>query len=311
MGINFERNSLKALVISYGSIGRRHAEVLGAMDDLKKIVILSSQSSLPFETITSMDNILNFNPDYIVIASPTSRHYEQLKFLENNFKDKKILVEKPLFEKHHELGILKNKVFVGYNIRFNPVVQKIKKTIADRSLWNLHVFCGSYLPDWRPSQNYRETSSAKKDSGGGVLLDLSHELDYLQWMTGPIQIDHAVSEKVSDLDIETDDLLLLYGMSGSGAHVHISLNYFIRKPIRLVLIDGEGISIRGDLIADTLAMVVDGVESNYSWPGLERNDTYRAQHKAVLDNDQYHLCTYGEGIETMSLIDKIRTISNQ
>ena len=133
MRINFEKNSLKALVISYGSIGKRHAEVIDSIDTFKSIIILSNQSNIPYETITSMDQIYNLNPDYIVVASPTSRHYEQLKFIEKNLKYKKILVEKPLFEEFRELQILKNKVFVGYNTRFNPMMPICASTVVSSS----------------------------------------------------------------------------------------------------------------------------------------------------------------------------------
>ena len=269
------------------------------------------ENDLSYDTIKSLEEIPPLHPDYVVIASPTAQHYTQLKFLEDYLDGSKILVEKPLFDKKKGLSIKHNKVFVGYNLRFNPMLSKIKEAIAGRRLWNIQIFCGSYLPDWRPGRNYRETSSATKNSGGGVLLDMSHELDYFQWLAGPLEINYAVSKKVSDLDIETDDLLLLSGTSASGAYINISLNYFSLRPIRQLSIDGEGICIRADLIANTLSTVVKGEASDYSWPDLERNDTYRAQHQAVLEDDHYNLCTYGEGLETMSLIDKIRTVSNQ
>ena len=134
-------------------------------------------------------------------------------------------------------------------------MRKIKEIIRVKKLWSIHVFCGSFLPDWRPGRDYRETSSARRDAGGGVLLDLSHELDYAQWLAGPIDVDHAVNEKVSDLEIETDDLLLLSGKTKAGAHLQVSLNCFSKKPIRQIIIHGEGISLGGDLIDNTLYVV--------------------------------------------------------
>ena len=245
----------------------------------------------------------------MVIASPTNQHYTQLKFLEENFKRRKILVEKPFFDSMVDLKVTHNEVYVGYNLRFHPMIDKIKKICIDRRLWNIHVFCGSYLPDWRPGRDYRETSSAKRDSGG-VLLDLSHELDYVQWLAGPLEVEHAVNKKVSDLDIDSDDLLLLSGRTQDGVHVHIGLNYFTRKPIRKIIIDGEGISIEGDLIANTLSVTEDGETSDYSFPDLERNDTYRAQHQAVLESDLKNVCTFTEGLNTMRLIENIRSWHN-
>ena len=299
-----------ALVIGYGSIGKRHAVVLDEMDDINSIVILSNQSDLPYFTITKIEDIPVLNPDYIIVACPTAQHYSHLVFLEENLESKKILVEKPLFEAYHFCKINNNQVYVGYNLRFHPLLQKIKEFIRGKKLWNIHVFCGSYLPEWRPDKDYRQTSSVRKDYGGGVLLDLSHELDYIQWLVGSIEVDHVVNEKVSDLEIETDDLLLLSGQTEDSVHLHVSLNYFTRKPLRQILIEGKDISIRADLVENILSVVEMGKTNNYSWTELERNQTYRAQHQAILDDDLSWLCTYEEGLETMHLIDNIRSFNN-
>ena len=112
---------------------------------------------------------------------------------------------------------------------------------------------------------------------------------------------------MSDLEINNDDLLLFSGKTVDGTHVHISLNYFTRAPFRQILIDGDGISIRGDLITKTLLLVENGKASDFSWPELGENDTYCAQHRAILDNDPSLVCTFEEGLQTMGLIDRIRS----
>jgi len=303
--------SLTAVVIGYGSIGKRHADILNEMDEISSVAVLSCQTGLPYETITSLEDIPILNPDYVVIASNTTQHYMQLKFLDSHLEGRKILVEKPLFDSTAELVIKHNEVFVGYNLRFHPLMLKIRESIFGKKLWNIQVYCGSYLPDWRPGRDYRETSSARREYGGGVLLDLSHELDYVQWLVGSIKLMHLVSEKVSNLEIETDDLLHLLGKSEKGAYINICLNYFARHPLRQILVDGEGISIRADLATNTFSLVKDGKASDYSLPGLERNHSYLTQHRAILEDDRSFVCTYDEGLETMGLIDRIRSYNNQ
>ena len=101
--------NMKTLIIGYGSIGSRHAKILNEMDEIAEITILSSQKNLPYKTITNINDIGEIMPDYIIIASSTSLHFEQLKFLEENLTDKTILVEKPLFHQHNELAISNNK----------------------------------------------------------------------------------------------------------------------------------------------------------------------------------------------------------
>ena len=303
--------SLSALVIGFGSIGKRHAEIMNAMDEVAHLSVLSSQSGLPYNTLSSLEEIPRLNPDYVVIASPTDQHDPQLKFLEEHLQGKKILVEKPLFDSMAEFKVRNNEVVVGYNLRFHPLLNKIRELCQGRRLWNIHVFCGSYLPDWRPGRDYRATSSARKHSGGGVLLDISHELDYVQWLCGKIIPEYVCNEKVSDLDIDTDDLLILSGRTEGGAHLQIGLNYFTRKPIRKIIIDGKDISIHADLITNTATIHENGISSDYSWPNFIKNDMYITQHKDILSDKTSWTCTYEEGKETMGLIDIIRSLNNR
>jgi predicted dehydrogenase len=299
-----------ALVIGYGSIGSRHVDILASLSLVDKVYVLSSQKKLPYKTISSMKEIKDIDPDYIVVASNTSRHFEELNYLEKNLRDKTILLEKPLFQQYHDLSIHNNTVWVGYNLRFHPLIQLIKDKTEGKKLWHIQVFCGSYLPEWRPGRDYRTTSSAKKESGGGVLLDLSHELDYVQWMAGKVVPEYVVLDKVSDLDIETDDMLILVGRTEEKATVQITLNYFTRKPVRQVIIDGEGVSIQADIITSTATVYENGSESQYSWNDISRNHMYKAEHEALLTGNFKHACSYQEGQELMRLIDTCRSKLN-
>jgi|TARA_B100001971_G_scaffold212357_1_gene242337 CMP-N,N'-diacetyllegionaminic acid synthase len=296
-----------ALVIGYGSIGSRHADILASMSQVDEVYVLSSQEYTPYKTIRSMKEIRDIDPDYIVVASNTSRHFEELYYLENNFRDKTILVEKPLFRQYHDLNIQNNSVWVGYNLRFHPLIQLIKRKTYGKNLWHIQVFCGSYLPEWRPGRDYRDTSSAKRDKAGGVLLDLSHELDYVQWMAGKVAPEYVVLDKVSDLDIETDDLLVLVGRTEEEVTIQITLNYFTRQPVRQIIVDGEGISIEGDLIVGSAKVMEEGNKLDYAWPELSQNSTYQSEHEALLSGDIDGACTYLEGQELMRLIDLCRS----
>ena len=79
------------------------------------------------------------------------------------------------------------------------------KKIRYKKIWSVNIFCGAYLPCWINNIHYSKSSSAKKKLGGGVLLDLSHELDYIQWLFGKMEIEYCKSKKLSNLNIETDD----------------------------------------------------------------------------------------------------------
>jgi len=301
---------MNALVIGYGSIGARHAKIIYQMDKFEDLTVLSSQKDLPYKTITKLNEIINLNPDYIVIASSTSLHFKHLKFLEENFSSKSILVEKPLFNKMNKLEINNNNVFIGYNLRFHPIIKKIKEMCKGRELWTINIFCGSYLPDWRPGRDYRKTSSAKKYSGGGVALDLSHELDYTQWFCGNISPLHVLNGKISNLEIDSDDYLMFTGLSSGGAKINIGLNYFTRKPVRKIIIDGKSVSIQADLIANKMHISLDDDINDLSFEEFDRDFTYSAQHRAIINGNYLDICSYSEGLKTMKLIDFIKSNSS-
>ena len=119
--------TFSALVIGFGSIGKRHAEIMNAMDEIAHLSVLSSQSGLPYDTLSSFEEIPRLNPDYVVVASPTDQHDPQLKFLEEHLQGKKILVEKPIFDSIEEFKVRNNEVGVGYNLRFHPLIHKMRE----------------------------------------------------------------------------------------------------------------------------------------------------------------------------------------
>ena len=98
---------LKVVIIGYGSAGRRHARLINKYFKKTEIHILTNQKIKKFNLFKNLEEIRKINPDYIIIASETINHLSQLKYLENNFKNKKILIEKPLFHKLSNLTFKK------------------------------------------------------------------------------------------------------------------------------------------------------------------------------------------------------------
>lgn len=304
--------SQRVLISGYGSMGRRHAKILSRLVKKKNITILTNQKLSNFRTIKNLQSLDKINPSYIVISNPTSDHINKIKYIEQNFKNKLVLVEKPLFSKLNKIIIKKNKYFVGYNLRFNSIINFLKKKIKSKKIFNVNVFCGSYLPKWRNNIDYRQSASAKKRLGGGVLLDLSHELDYVQWLFGKIKIEYCKSKKLSNLDIETDDFLNLVGKTNKGVSIQITLSYFTRCSTRQILIDGKNISVQADLINKNVICHERNKRKIYNFKNSSRDDEYKNQHIAVLKkrvNDK--LCTLREGRQLVYLINQIRSKSRK
>ena len=118
---------MDALIIGFGSAGKRHAKILNSSKKVKKIYIKTNQKIKSYNKFIFIKKINKLNPDLIVIANETYKHFSVCKFLEKEFNNKIILCEKPLFNKFYDFRPKKNKYFITYNLRFHKCLQYIKK----------------------------------------------------------------------------------------------------------------------------------------------------------------------------------------
>ncbi|QOY54080.1 Gfo/Idh/MocA family oxidoreductase [Candidatus Sulfurimonas marisnigri] len=298
---------MKVLIIGYGSIGRRHEEVLSSFHETESIDIVTKQSIDNKKTFNDVNQVNDLKLyDYFVIASETHKHYEQLKYLETNVTDKIIFCEKPLFEITKDLKIERNQVFVGYVLRFHPMLQKLKSFLQNEKVLSVNVNCGQYLPTWRQNIDYRNSYSAKKDEGGGVLLDLSHEIDYIQWLFGTMKEMKSYQLKISDLEIETDDLTTLIGKTDREVIVNLSIDYISKITYRKMLIHTLNDTYELDFIKNTLIQKDKiGLEQVYTFSNLERNYMFEQMHRSILSHKK-SVCSYNEGLKVMNTISIIQ-----
>ncbi|RBQ26044.1 Gfo/Idh/MocA family protein [Arcobacter sp. CECT 9188] len=298
---------MKVLIIGFGSIGKRHYEVLSKLNNIQQIDLVTKQNIKDIICYKYLDVIEKINQyDYFVIASETNKHLEQLKFLEQNVKNKLIFCEKPLFESKQDFEIKSNKVFVGYVLRFNPLLEKLKEFLKNEKILLANAKCGQYLPFWRPNSDYRDCYSAKKEQGGGVLLDLSHEIDYVQWVCGNINEIKSYQVKVSDLDITSDDLMMLIGKTDKNIFVNISIDYISKITHRKLLIETFENTYELDFISNKLIKKNKaGLEEIYSFSNLERNYMFEKMHLDIL-NEQKIICTFKEALGVMNAISVIQ-----
>ena len=179
---------MKALVIGYGSIGKKHFKILKSLNKFRSIKIHSSHKRHLRNNLKSIDDIVTYDPDYVVIANDTSKHLNYLIELDKSMSGKKFYVEKPigLLPTNH---IPKNNVVIGYNLRFHPIIKYLKsKIFKNISKLDCNSFieikCTSFLPNWRNNNKYKNIQSASKSRSGGLLYELSHELDYATYLFG-------------------------------------------------------------------------------------------------------------------------------
>ena len=293
---------MKALIISMGSIGTRHAEVLTSMGI--EVSAITSQNIRSLECFNDLKSANLDKFDYFIIASPTHLHYEHLSYIDTNVSGKIILCEKPLFDKFRDFNP-NNKIFIGYNLRFHPLILELKNMLNPSEILTIEARCGQYLPSWR-QRKYTSSYSAKKELGGGVLLDLSHEIDYISFLSdSSLELIKSCQAKVSNLNITSDDICMILAKCNKTL-INISLNYLSKTPYRQILIETNNNSYHLDLITNTLKIVdQDGKITQIQNSNLQRNDTFKAMHIDAL-NMQNHICTFSQAMDTMRLIDQIQ-----
>ena len=231
-------------IVGLGSIGKRHLNAIVnnkekySVESIKIFDLnpdrLSAIKSDDIITHSSIEEI-NSSCDIIFICTPTAHHYEAFLSIING-KAEKIYLEKPLaadlkgFRNFYELenkDKLKKKVTLGYMLRFHPVIQAVKSIIESKELGKIlhaRATSGFYLPYWHPKEDYRDFYMSSRAQGGGVLLDTSHEIDYLTWLIGGVESVYGTIHHVSDLDIYADDLTRITGRTKQNIQFDIHLD---------------------------------------------------------------------------------------
>lgn len=240
---------MKVLIIGLGSIAKKHIPALNRNGVKDIFALRSSRSSGTYEGVKnlySFEEIEEHEFDFFLISNVTSHHAPTIKEL-IKFK-KPLFIEKPLFGEVNkenaeivaEVEKLEIPTYIGCSLRFLDSLREIKKLIKAARINEVNIYSGSYLPDWRPNVDFRQSYSARKDLGGGVHMDLIHELDYLYWIFGAPEKTSSLFSSRSSLEIEAIDYAN-YLWSYSEFTASVTLNYYRHDAKRtLEIITDEG-----------------------------------------------------------------------
>lgn len=297
---------MKALVVGFGSAGARHTRVLEGLGLAVAVV-----SRRPVERsgayATIADAVPDWRPDYVVLAGRTAERRRDMAALADSGFEGPVLAEKPLFDRGTDVPDNSfSAVFVGYNLRFHPVVRRLADILEDAAVYGVHAYVGQYLPDWRPGTDYRAGYSAVRTEGGGVLRDLSHELDFLTWMLGGWTRLTAAGGRVSHLEIDSDDIFSVLFEAARCPVVSVQMNYLDSVLRRQVLALTDRGTVRADLAAGRIEFA--GKTESFAPDG---DDTYTAEHAAALSGDGSTLCTLPEALDVMRMIEAAETAAAQ
>ena len=221
-------------------------------DELKTLV---SNSYLYTDVIPS-----DRQYDVVFVTNPTSMHYETVERFAAHTKS--FFIEKPVFDSTNVderifETIKKIPSYVACPLHYNAVLQYVKENVNSDDVICARAMSSSYLPDWRPGQDYRKTYSAHKDLGGGVSIDLIHEWDYLTWLFGMPTECKQIIKKVSNIEIDSDDLAIYIGKNDKTAF-ELHLDYFGRQAQRTLDLFTADDTIHCDLIAGTVSYLKKG-----------------------------------------------------
>lgn len=245
------------LIAGLGSIGRRHLAnlldlgvegILGVdPDEARRRETAERFAGCSVEVFSHLGAALERGPRAAVIATPTSLHLASAVAAAR--KGCHLFIEKPLSHSLDGIEVLLALVeakglvtLVGCNMRFHPGLAKIKKLLERHAVGRIVAIkleFGQYLPDWHPTEDYRRGYSARQDLGGGAILDCIHEIDLARWLGGEVTAVVCFADRISGLEIETEDTAAILLRFAGGAVGEVHLDYVQRAYSRSCRILGD------------------------------------------------------------------------
>lgn len=299
---------MNVLIIGLGSIAKKHIFALKAINrDVCFYALRSSQNLnelvdgvINIETVTACPPV-----DFIIISNPTAFHANAIKQVSH--LKKTLFIEKPPFHTLEQANeclalITKNNIptYTAFNLRFLNCLIYLKKNIDINKVQEVNVYCGSYLPNWRTNVDYKKSYSANADMGGGVHLDLIHELDYILWFFGkPLNVQSTLRSnsmiKINAIDFANYILIYKHFV------VNITLNYYrkdAKRSCEIVLEDNTWFTnlITNEITDNTNKVIYQSHQTV--------QDTYINQMeyfcKAIKQNE-FQFNTISESINTLKI----------
>lgn len=319
----------RVLIVGLGSIGKRHLRLARELLPAADIRVLRHQSTNEIPEFANgcffaIEDALAFLPHIAVIASPAPFHLVTAQALAA--AGVHLLIEKPLSTSldgvTQLLEICKEKrtiLLTGYNLRFLPSLQRFRELLSEDVIGKiLSVRCeiGQYLPSWRPESDYRQGVTAKKALGGGALLELSHEIDYLRWIFGEVEWVTSSLSRQSGLEIDVEDsvhLILGFAPQAEGPQIIGTLNLDLIRhdTTRVCVAIGEKGSLRWDALTGQVMVFRAGEKA---WCELfryqhQRDDSYHAEWQnflACVSKSTVPLISGEDGLSVIQIIEAAR-----
>lgn len=315
----------KIAVIGLGNITTRHRKNLKTIYPNAVIYAMSASGRIPTDKVINADIVVNdiceiigHRPDMAIVASPATSHARHsIPLIEAGIP---VLIEKPLAaNKSDTLAIIraadkyKTPVAVGYCLRYLSSSIHIKKLLDRQSigkLYNAFIEVGQYLPDWRSTKEYRDSVSANSHLGGGALLELSHELDYVQWLLGTLDSKYAILRSSEELLLNVEDSVDILATNNQGTVVSIHLDFLQRQAHRKCRFIGSEANLEWNLLKNEIVLITkEKDEILFSEPEWDKNKMYLnmiLDFENLIFKNPNKCITLLEADSTVSLITEIK-----
>lgn len=283
---------MKVLICGMGSIGLHHAKILSGPLGHDVYALRSTrrplEQGLNIRETFSWSDVEAIRPEAAFITNPTNLHLETA--LRCASLGMHLFMEKPLSHSMDNIELLESlcrekglTCYTAYCLRFHPVIKKMREAIDGKRIYHVRVVCSSFLPDWRPGDDYRKSYSASARDGGGVLLDLSHEFDYTRYLFGEIAEVTGIYGKVSQLAIDAEDFADVVIKTARAIPVNIHLNFNSLLFERTIKVDFEGGYGAADLIENRIETSYGGCVEKFEF-SVDRNSYLMEQSAYFFDN---------------------------
>lgn len=319
----------KLLICGFGSIGRRYLKLILEKWPRIKIGIFTSQQLISIKDSNKIDfftNDLNeslrWKPNAVFICNPASLHIKYaLFFLKMNIP---VLIEKPLGtgkENINDLKTLKKLskncvALVGYVLRHEEEFKYLNNFLNHNKFGNItygNFKYSSWLPEWRKNINYTKSVSAKKNLGGGALLELSHEIDLAQSFLGKINLIDAKIENSGKLNIDVEDKVHLLGNTETCEEIIINLDFCSKETQRISYFKSENGTIKWDIYNKYIEIKISNHERKRINFNKDPNIKFINQIKHFfycIYKSNRPICTIEDGRMVLDFINKARSLSN-
>jgi len=312
---------MKFLIAGFGSIGRRHFRNLLALGERDILLYRTHRSTLDdaeiagFPVETDLEAALAHRPEAVIIANPTALHLEVA--IPAARAGCNLFLEKPLSHSLERVDELCRAVqegggqaMVGFQFRFHPGLRRVAQELRQGGLGrplSVRAHWGEYLPSWHPWEDYRRSYSAPTDLGGGVVLTLCPPFDYLRWLVWEVSQLWALTGKVSDLELEVEDIAEIGLRFAGGAVGSLHLDYIQQPPSHTLEIAGTQGSLHWDNAGGAVDIYEAGRAAWTRWTppaDFERNQMFLEELRhfcAVARREEAPACTLEDGIQALRL----------